>query len=730
MRIMLFAAGGDIGGGKTHILSLASELSRINDLRLVSFWRGVLAKEAGEMGIDTVTVDESLGISHAVKTALAQYDEFRPDIVHCHGAKANLIGAIVKARRGACVITTVHSDPKLDYMATPFKALTNGQINQLALRRMDHQVAVAGRMHDLLIERGFDPYNIFTIYNGLDFSEAPKEPRPSKAPGDPIVVGIAARLNPVKDIETLIKAFAKAYEKDKRLRLSIAGTGEDGEKLKALAAAQGISEVTRFEGWVSDIRSYFRGVDINVLSSLSETFPYSLLEGAYEHCPAIASNVGGIPYLIEHGITGYLFEPGDVEAFSELILKLAADEALRSRLAEKLFERAKNDFSLQRMAADQQKIYETILARKTRPARSGAVLCGAYGRGNSGDEAILKAIALQLRAVDPDIPLWVMTRNPVATSKNENVRGIYIFNVFRFLKALGKAQLFVNGGGSLIQDVTSARSLYFYLFTLLAAKKRGCRIVMYGCGIGPLKRQRSRRAASRVLNKTADIITLRDGVSLDLLREIGVERPEMKLAADPGFSLPKVSEERVEAAFEQEGIPVDIPKACFCIRSWPGFRGEGEVAKAAAYTYEKYGLVPVFFPIEIPADISISEASAGLLSCPHYICRHVHPAEVQIGMLGSMDVVVGMRLHSLIFATAGGSSVVGISYDVKVDSFISDIGSDLCLKMDSLNAEDLERCIDDAVSRGRSAGVLVRDRLTERERQNGFAVRKLLGEKS
>jgi glycosyltransferase involved in cell wall biosynthesis len=210
MRIMLFAAGGDIGGGKTHILSLASELSRINDLRLVSFWRGVLAKEAGEMGIDTVTVDESLGISHAVKTALAQYDEFRPDIVHCHGAKANLIGAIVKARRGACVITTVHSDPKLDYMATPFKALTNGQINQLALRRMDHQVAVAGRMHDLLIERGFDPYNIFTIYNGLDFSEAPKEPRPTKAPGDPIVVGIAAQLNPVKNIEALIKAFAKA----------------------------------------------------------------------------------------------------------------------------------------------------------------------------------------------------------------------------------------------------------------------------------------------------------------------------------------------------------------------------------------------------------------------------------------------------------------------------------------------------------------------------------------
>ena len=70
-----------------------------------------------------------------------------------------------------------------------------------------------------------------------------------------------------------------------------------------------------------------------------------------------------------------------------------------------------------------------------------------------------------------------------------------------------------------MQDVTSSRSLYFYLFTLKAAKWCGCKIIMYGCGIGPINLPRNRRIAAKVLNSTADIITLRDRVSLELLKK-------------------------------------------------------------------------------------------------------------------------------------------------------------------------------------------------------------------
>lgn len=727
MRILLFAAGGDIGGGKTHILSLAKELTSDDELRVLSFRRGVLSREAKSMGIDTVEVDDRLGTWHAFRCALKQARTFKPDVIHCHGAKANLLGILVKRLTGTLVMTTVHSDPRLDYLGTPLKQYTYGLVNAYALRRMDYYVAVADRMRGILIERGFDPERIFTVYNGLDFSNAKQENRAPKAEGEPIRVGIAARLTPIKDIATVIRAFAVAYEQEPRLRLSIAGTGEDDRALRALSKELGIGSVTVFEGWVEDVTDYFASVDINVLASLSETFPYSLLEGAHQRCPAIATDVGGIPDLIEHGRSGYLFKPGDVQTFAGYILALAQDESLRNRLSDNLFIKAKEQFSLERMKRDQQAIYETVLRRSRLPSRPKAVLCGAYGRGNAGDEAILRAILTELRRIDPDMSFEVMSRNPMETRKKDLVGSYYIFNVWSFLMSLRNTDLFVNGGGSLMQDATSNRSLYFYLFTLWAARRFGCRVIMYGCGIGPISRPRNRRIAARILNDTADIISLRDSVSWELLQEMNVTKPEIVLAADPTVNLTYTDEFGVQSAFEMEGIPADLPKIGLCLRAWETFTNPEAVAQAAEYAWNRYGLTPVFVPIEMPRDVPVGQGVADLLTVPHYVCRHAHPVEDLIGMLGSMELVLGMRLHSLIFATAGGAPVVGISYDVKVDSFIKDIGSSACVSLLDLKAEELCGHIDDILLEGKHRrGAAVRERLQAMERVNGQAAERLL----
>ncbi|MBQ2147601.1 MAG: glycosyltransferase, partial [Firmicutes bacterium] len=161
MRIMLFAAGGDIGGGKTHILSLAKELAKDNDLRLVSFRKGVLSEEGMEMGIDTVDTGGNNGILHSIRLAFRQAKDFRPDVIHCHGAKGNMMGILVKWFLHVPVMTTVHSDPDLDYLGAPVRNALNGNINKFCLRRMDYHVAVADRMRELLIQRGFDAQNIF-----------------------------------------------------------------------------------------------------------------------------------------------------------------------------------------------------------------------------------------------------------------------------------------------------------------------------------------------------------------------------------------------------------------------------------------------------------------------------------------------------------------------------------------------------------------------------------------
>jgi polysaccharide pyruvyl transferase CsaB len=304
---------------------------------------------------------------------------------------------------------------------------------------------------------------------------------------------------------------------------------------------------------------------------------------------------------------------------------------------------------------------------------------------------------------------------------------MYLFNIFSFISSLRKAEIFVNGGGSLIQDITSSRSLYFYLFTLKAAKWCGCKTIMYGCGIGPINSQINRKIAARVLNSTADIISLRDSVSLELLREMKVERPEIILAADPTVYIKKAGIDHVERAFDKEGIPSEIRKIGFCLRNWPDFNHPEMVGEAADYAYETYGVMPVFLPIEIPKDISAATKVTVKMKSPYYACSLKHSVEEIIGMLGSMDAVVGMRLHSLIFATAGGAPVIGISYDVKVDSFIKDIGSAACIPLTSLTTEKLCREIDLAMNKTDLQAEELAERLRRAQKINIDAARRLLG---
>ncbi len=422
-----------------------------------------------------------------------------------------MMGALLRRSTGLPVVTTVHSDWRLDYLGRPLSRLTYGTINTLALRQLDYRIGVSDAMVDLLISRGFDPDRLFSIYNGLDFS--PRTPALDRAAylksvgleaGDhSVVVGIAARLNPVKDIATLIRGFAIAYREHPELRLLIAGDGEQMDMLKQLAADLHVDRAVCFAGWVNDTDSFYHALDVNTLTSLSETFPYALTEGARAGLPTVASRVGGVPYLIEHGITGLLFEPGDAEALGRHLSALAADATLRAHLGRRLYEKARDDFSLESTLKRQLTIYETILRRRARPhrGRDGALVCGAYGRGNAGDDAILEAIVTELRQIDPDLPIWVLSRNPADTRLTYRVNSIYTFAFPRFLHRMRRTRLYINGGGSLMQDVTSHRSLWFYLFTISAAKRLGNRVMMYGCGIGPIHSPSNRKRASRVLHE-------------------------------------------------------------------------------------------------------------------------------------------------------------------------------------------------------------------------------------
>lgn len=731
--------GGDVGGAKTHIMNIVTSLAERNDVMLLSFRPGPFADEAAERGINVRVIDRRNPF-RAAQEMRQLIDAFRPDIIHCHGGRANLMGAMVRRSRNVPVLTTVHSDYRLDYLGNPLKQHTFGMANAIALRFLDFYQPVADRMAKTLIERGFAPERIVKIYNGMDFKQ-PEGPFDREAylwemfgtiicSGD-VLCGIAARLSAVKDIQTTIRGFAKALTEAPQLRLFIAGDGEDAEPLKKLCIQLDIAERVTFCGWVSPVEPFFRAMDINLLSSVSETFPYSILEGICAGCATICSDVGGMPELIDTGENGYIFPVGDADRLARYLAQLGNDETLRRTFAEALYEKASRLFSREQMCARQEENYRHLLARFRRPAdeRESIMICGAYGRGNAGDDAILEAIVQEMRALDPDRTICVMSRRPRETRLVYRTDSIYTFNIFRVLRRFRRTALFINGGGSLMQDVTSTRSLWYYCYTLRAAKRRGCKVLMYGCGIGPVNRRANRNMAARAIDQSVDRITLRDDTSREELRRMGVTRPDIRVSADPTIILSPAPREVVNLALEGEGIDPNGKYIGFGLRNWKGLDAVlPEIAASANYAYQKHGLTPVFVPIEYPSDLLPAERVSALLNCPWHAVRRRYPMETIIGILARMKTVVGIRLHALMFSAGQGVPVVGLSYDIKVDGFLKYIGSRTCLPLRSVRAADICRLIDECVSGALDQEVRrTADMLRERENENVRAAASLLG---
>ena len=742
MKVIHLISGGDSGGAKTHVFSLLQGLNQTIQADMVCFTDGSFAHEAKELGIN-VSVLPGHNLPAVLRKLKKQIQQGGYDLIHCHGSRGNLMGALLGRSCGLPVVTTVHSDPRLDYLGRFFARVTFGTLNRWALHRIPYHIGVSDTMTDLLIQRNIVKRDFFTIYNGVSFHNIPVctnrleylNSLGVQADENSVVIGIAARLNPVKDISTLIRGFAHAYKTCPNLRLVIAGDGEEREKLERLATELGVSEYVTFAGWIEGgMDRFYSALDINALTSLSEGFPYVLPEGSRFKLATVATNVGGIPKFIDHNVNGYLFTPGDWQTLGRHFSELGNNSELRHTLGRRLYEKASAYFSTEATVQTQLDIYRSIMtscARQNEKRREGVVLCGAYGRGNAGDEAILKAILTELRSLNPNLPVCVMTRRPQQTRMAYRAEAIYLFDFLSYRKKMASCALYINGGGSLIQNVTSRRSLWFYLSTLKTARKLGCKVMMYGCGIGPVNHRTDRRYAGKVINQNVDAITLRDQHSVNELHSLGVTAPRIELAADPTVSLPSVSPEHAIEMLRGAGLkPGEQHYLGITVRPWPSFESKTHViADAAQYVYHTYGLIPVFIPIEAHRDVSAAmQVAAHLKDTPYAILSDCAHAEQAIALFSQMDVVMSMRLHALVFSAAHGVPLVGIVYDPKVSSFLEFVGQDLHTPLEQLESSALKAQLDQAVARINDRALLEEkaQRLLDLERNNLSCAKDLL----
>ena len=322
------------------------------------------------------------------------------------------------------------------------------------------------------------------------------------------------------------------------------------------------------------------------------------------------------------------------------------------------------------------------------------LISGYYGFKNSGDDALLRAITNDLKKYKQDIKIVVLSRNPRETTAVYGVKAINRMNLFSVLFALFRCRMVISGGGTLIQDGTSTKSLLYYLAIISAAKLFGKKVMLYSNGIGPLKTENIPRTR-RVLDKV-DVITLRDKMSYNALCAMGVSGPEIKLTADPAFALDAADSTTARNILDQAGVPREKKILGICVRPWrrlsPGF--EAAVAAAADYAAEKYGFYPVFLPMQKQNDTEITNRIIARMRNEARLVQADVEIPALLAVFGEMSLCIGMRLHSLIYAAAREVPVIGLVYDPKITGVMDYMNQRQYLAAESLAAGQLEGMID------------------------------------
>lgn len=703
MKVLHLISGGDTGGAKTHVFALLDALKHMADVKIACLMKGPFFDEIQEKGVKAVLFEQKSRLDLSVVDGICRLiREEGFEIVHAHGARANFIAERLKKKVRVPVITTVHSDYLLDFDGFYRKIVYTG-LNVLALRKMDYYIAVSSSFRNMLISRNFPPNRIFTVYNGMDYS-APFSYMEKAAFAERIgiqynpnhiYVGLIGRHDYVKGHDVFIKAAARAAKENLALRFVIAGDGEGREALVRLAEEEGVRDKLVFAGFIRDIYSFIHFIDINTLSSRSESFPYVLLEGARMKKPTISAAVGGIPDLIREGETGCLFPKEDDAVFAEKILYLAENKEKREALGEALYTLATENFSNESLARRHMEIYAAACRDFYGEKKYDVVLSGYYGFHNSGDDALLKAILESLREIKPDIRPLVLSATPKETREIYGVDSIHRFHIPALCRAFKKSRMLLNGGGSLLQDVTSSQSLWYYLWVMRLARKKGAKVFIYANGIGPLH-GRNRLRAARAIRK-AELVTLRDAASLAEIREMGLPTEHIRLTADPALALHGKPEAETVAFLEKLGIPKGKDILGISLLDWHGSDKAfcKKMAEAVDLAVDKYGFIPLFIPMKKQQDAKLCQKLGQEMRHKLYQVGDGETVDTVIGVVRHCTLLIGMRLHALIYAAGGGVPVIGLSYDPKVTGFMEYIGQNRILSIRTIDTKKVSAYIDE-----------------------------------
>ena len=278
------------------------------------------------------------------------------------------------------------------------------------------------------------------------------------------------------------------------------------------------------------------------------------------------------------------------------------------------------------------------------------VISGYYGFANAGDEAMLAAIVGSLKDIIPDVAITVITGNCRMTRENHKVQAVHRLNFFAIAAAIRRCDILISGGGSLLQDVTSARSLYYYLWIMKIALFFKKPVMLYAQGIGPVRGIKAREAVQKVLQRVS-VIGVRDRDSKAELMDMGVTRPPIHVTADAVLSMHPVDKAIGLQILEQKGITGSRRRVGIAVRNWQGHQAyKDAIAQAADTLQQREDVDIIFIPMQHPEDVAAGRDIADRMKTRAIVLDDRYSTVEFMSLMGCMDAVVANRLHALIFS--------------------------------------------------------------------------------
>ncbi len=727
MKILMATMQLDIGGAETHIVELSKALARKGIEIIVASKGGAYVAELEDSGIRHFNVPlgskNPCDLWNAYKILEQIITDEKIDVVHAHARIPGFVCGLLQKKLKFRFVTTAHWVFSTKF---PLKLLTNWG---------DRSLAVSDDIKQYLIDNyGIDGENIRVTINGIDtdkfsdsidYSDIAKEFEFGENRTRIIYV---SRMDVDRSLAAhkLIEAVPSLYAQIPNLEVVIVGGGNDFEPIKAEANATNTQLGSRI------IITTGPRIDINKFAASGDVFvgvSRAALEAmACKKPSVIAGNEGYIGIFdkdkLEIAIDTNFCCRGCGETttkqLSEDLLKLLKPESAQWRkdLGEFSLETVKKYYSVDTMANDAMKMYvsitkgtdinsvteeefegiENYLICGTGKRNVDVAISGYYGFRNSGDDSILKVIIDDLKTACPNASITVLSQRPQETSRDFGVNSVDRFDFITLWNLFKRTKLLISGGGSLVQDVTSSKSLFYYLFIISLAKLRGAKVMLYANGIGPLTKKKNLKYVKNTLEKV-DYITLRESSSMDEIVRVMGGCDKCEVTADPAFNAKPADINAISAALKSGGINKDTKYFTISIRDWESLdpQAVNKICEFCDWVYNKYAVQPFVIPMQKKFDQNISSKISKNLTVPHGICLDGYPPEVMMGIIGNAEFVLGMRLHTLIYAVKMGVPCIALDYDPKVAAVMKSAELQYSQKVEEISTDRLCAYVDEII---------------------------------